>query len=474
MSTVMPKVSILNDEQKAVVHNYSLKILSSVGIRVDSTRARDIFERAIGKLSEDNRVRIPIELVNWALETVACRINIYDRNGHLAFTLGDVQGSETRFGIGVTNLYYQNPDTDKVVPFNRKYMEISTRLGEALSGYDVVSTIGIIRDLPTDVADLYSTLEMVANTVKPLIILVSNEKCFNSVLDLLEHLHGDFAEKPFFIPYFNPITPLVINEGTTDKMIIAIKKGLPIIYSNMGMSGASTPITPGGTLALMNAELLAGLVLSQLIKKGSSIILGSLPASFDMKAMRSVYTPITFLINIACAEMMAHYGIPHFGTSGSGTGWNADLTAAGSLWINHLTSCLCKVGLVPFVGGNFDSLVFSPTTVVYSDQVIRQSRQFVKGFRLDDEKVAIDEIASIGPGGNYLTSPQTLKLFQKLLFDDSIWPDLSLEQWQAKSNPQADELLKKHTCELIKGLQAPKDHDRLIKEGEAFIKKTVN
>lgn len=163
--------------------------------------------------------------------------------------------------------------------------------------------------------------------------------------------------------------------------------------------------------------------------------------------------------------MMAHYGIPHSGTSGSGTGWNADLTAAGPLWLNHLTSCLCKVGLVPFVGGNFDSLVFSPTTVVYSDKVIRQLRQFVKGFRLDDEKVAIEEIASIGPGGNYLTSTQTLKLFKKFLFDDSIWAALSLEQWQAKSMPQADELLKKHTCELIKDLQALKDHNMLIKEG---------
>lgn len=67
MSTVRPKVSILDDEQKSVVHNYSLKILSSVGISVDSAQARDIFKRAIGKLAEDNRVRIPIELVNWAL-----------------------------------------------------------------------------------------------------------------------------------------------------------------------------------------------------------------------------------------------------------------------------------------------------------------------------------------------------------------------------------------------------------------------
>ncbi|MCF8068663.1 MAG: trimethylamine methyltransferase family protein [Desulfobacterales bacterium] len=469
MNTVIPKITVLNSDQIAVVHDYSLKILSSTGIRVDSVRARKFFEDAIGKPSEDNRVRIPAELVAQALETAPHEISVYNRKKQHAFTLGDDQ---PRFGIGVTNLYYQDPATDQVEPFTRKHMEISTRLGEALHSYDVVSTIGIARDLPADVADFYGTLEMVANTVKPLVLLVSEEKCFAPVLDLLEHLHGDLAEKPFVVPYFNPITPLVINEGTVDKMIIAIKKGLPIIYSNYGMSGASTPITPTATLALMNAELLAGLVLSQLIKEGAPVILGSLPASFDMKTSGTVYTPTSLLVNIACAEMMDYYRIPHCGTSGSGAGWGPDLTAAGPLWINHLTSCLGKVGLAPFVGGNFDSLAFSPATVVYSDQIIRQSRQFAKEFELNEETIAMDEINSIGPGGDYLTAPLTLKLFRKAMAGNDIWPNLSLEKWQQEARPcRGDDFLRKRTMELIDGLQAPQDHDMLIERGEAFISK---
>jgi len=73
------------------------------------------------------------------------------------------------------------------------------------------------------------------------------------------------------------------------------------------MAGMSAPITPAGTMALLNAELLAGLTLSQLAREGTPIILGSLPAFFDMKEMTNFYDPHSLLLNLACAEMMAHY-----------------------------------------------------------------------------------------------------------------------------------------------------------------------
>ena len=118
----------------------------------------------------------------------------------------------------------------------------------------------------------------------------------------------------------------------------------------------------------MNAELLAGLALAQLARPGTPVILGSLPAYFDMRSMQDFYDPHSLLINLACAEMMAHYGLPHAGTSGSGIGWGADLAAAGLLWMNHLTSLLGRSGLAPFVGGNLGSKAFSPAMAVYSHE----------------------------------------------------------------------------------------------------------
>jgi trimethylamine--corrinoid protein Co-methyltransferase len=123
-NTAQPRLTVLNIEQIEQVHNHSLQILSSVGVRVDSDRAQQIFRQAIGpKMAADNRVRIPRELVEWALEATPAKIDIYDRTGALAFRLPD----RARFGIGVTSLYYQSPETDDVTPFTRKHMETMVR-----------------------------------------------------------------------------------------------------------------------------------------------------------------------------------------------------------------------------------------------------------------------------------------------------------------------------------------------------------
>jgi len=472
--TIRPRITVLNAEQIHRVHEASLRILSSVGVRVDSERARQVFVRAIGHTAGDDRVRIPRELVEWALQVAPQSVDVYDRLGNLAFRLGppgELDGDvQTRFGIGVTALYYQDPETDQVTPFTRKHMEMMVRLGDALSSYDTVSNAGIIQDVAPELSDLYAALEMAANTVKPLVLLVSDEERFSDVLDLLAHLHGDLATRPFVIPYFNPITPLVMNAGTADKMRVAIERGLPFMYSNYGMVGATTPITPAGTFALLNAELLAGLTLSQLYREGAPVILGSLPAFFDMKGMGSFYDPHSYLINLACAEMMAHYGLPHCGTSGSGMGWGADLIAGGHQWLNHLTSCLGKVGLAPFVGDNLDSKAFSPAIVVYADEIIAQACRLARGFALDDASLALDEIDQVGPGGGFLTSDLTLQRFRGAYYQSDIWPILTLEDWQARGQPRPVDLLRERTRGLLDKLSAPEDHAELIARGRAFIR----
>jgi len=471
---VLPRINVLTQEQIEYIHAQSLEILASVGFRVDSAPARKIFVKAGCKSNSDHIVKIPADLVSGALQSAPTFVDIYNRLGQHAFRLGGSPKSQTRFGVGVTNLFFQDPTTDMVEPFSRRHMATSTRLSNSMSDFDFVSTIGILQDISPQIADLFAALEMTANTVKPLVVLVSREQCFDAVLDLLEKLTGELATQPFVIPYFNPISPLILNEGTVDKMITAIERGLPFVFSNYGMSGATTPITPLGTIALLNAELLAGLLFSQLVKEGTPIILGSFPASLDMKDMVNRYTPQSMILNLACAEMMAFYELPHCGTSGSGNGWGADLFAGDLLWMNHLTSCLGKIGMAPFVGGNFYSKVFSPAIVVYANAVIRKARMIAQGISLTDGPDILAEIKSVGPGGSFLTAESTLKNCRKLPQDDLIWPHLSLEKWQSRGCPKAEEYLRKFTVYSMEQMAKPQDHDELIAKGERFIKELTS
>ncbi len=467
-TTVHPTLTVLTEEQIEQVHAFSLEILARVGLRVDSARALKIFTRAgAGLRVEGERVFIQPEKVEWAIKSAPATVKIHNRRGELAFKAG----KGTHYGVGCTNLFYQDPQTDEVTPFGRQHMALGTRLAHNLPAYELVSTIGILRDVPEGRDDLYAALEMAANTTKPLVILNSDEKQFAPSLNLLEKLSGNLAEKPFVIPYFNPVTPLILNRETGDKMITAIERGLPVIYSNYSMAGTTTPITAAGTLALLNAELLAGLVFSQLVKVGAPIILGSLPAFFDMKTMTDFYDPQTILINAACAEMMAFYRLPHAGTSGSGLGWGADLPSAGMHWLNHLTTSLGMTGLVPFVGGSLGSKAFSPTSVVYANDIILQARRFAAGFPLSEDAVRLDEIEAAGPGGNFLSAKSTRQNFRSAYYTSSLFPRISLEKWEEQGRPQAIQLLKNETLRHLSESKPPEDHDMIVALGEEFIRK---
>lgn len=471
-STIRPRFSLLREEQIEYVHSRSLEILSTTGLRIDSRLVMEVLRASDGVHVKTDlgsgtaRVVFEEDLVSWAIETAPAEVDIYDRRGELAFRLGK---NRTRFGVGVTNLHYQDPLTDEPTPFLRKHMGIATRLGHDLPNFDVVSTIGILQDLPPNTADLYAVLEMVANTTKPLILLTSDDASFEPTLDLLETLQPGMADSPFTVPYLNPVTPLVINESTGHKLITSIQRGLPVIYSNFSMAGASTPITAAGTLVLLNAELMAGLVVAQLTRPGTPVILGSLPAFFDMRTMQDFYDPHSMLLNVACAEMMAHYGLPHAGTSGSGIGWGVDLPAGGLFWINHLLSLLGKSGLAPFVGGTLHSKAFSPVLVVYSNDVIAQVLRLTDGFPLGDRELDLETIHERGPGANFLDSELTLSSFRGAYYDSKLTPRPSLEEWESRGQPRFEDLLRRHTVQLLADSGLLEDHDELIAKGEAFI-----
>jgi trimethylamine--corrinoid protein Co-methyltransferase len=469
---VRPRLQLLSTEQMNEVHQYSIRILEETGIKVESKEALSIFEKADGVRVKDGGVYLSGELINELIKLAPSSIEIFNKNGEVAFQLGLNQGNNTHFGIGVTNTWFQNIETNQVEPFTRKHMQHSTRLGDMLGNFDMVSTLGIPSDVSPDTSDLHSALDMYANTSKPLVLLISGGDKIHDVFDLLSFLHGDISGRPFCIPYVNPITPLVLNKSTTDKMMATIHHHLPLMYSNYSMYGGTSPISEGGSLALLNAELLAGLVFSQLVRAGSEIILGSLPAAFNMSNMGSHYTPTSYLLNLACAEMMNFYKLPHCGTSGSNNGRGADLVASGNLWLNHLTSCLGKVGCAPFVGGNFDSMAFSPATVVLSNQIIGEARKFAQGFSLDDEAVNLKEIDAVGPGGNYFTSEQTLASMHELNNRDALWSTMSLDTWEKQGRPSAEKELIETSKDLYtRAMILSGDAADLIIKGEEFIGK---
>lgn len=470
-NNVMPRLRMLTEDQMNEIHAQTTYLLENIGVRVDSTPALKMLEEKLGSSRVQGRsVKIPKEVVEWAIQSAPKQVEIFDRRGNPRFQIGGAE-DRTRFGIGVTALYYQQPEDDTPVLFERKHMRDMVRLGNKLPQYDMVSTVGIVRDVPEHLTDVYGSLEHFVNGTKPMVLLVSDEHKFEDVMRMFELMHDrELGDKPFIIPYFNPVSPLVMNEGTVDKMIAAIQRGLPVIISNYSMSGATTPITPAGTIVVLLAELLAGLVIGQMVKEGAPMFLGMLPVYFDMKTLMNFYDPQSILVSLACAEMMAFYDLPHCGTSGSGTGWGMDLLAAETYWMNTLMFSLTKGGLAPFVGDTLGSKAISPLTFIYCNEILEQAQRFASGFQLDSASIGMSEIEKVGPGKSFISAPTTLKKYRNGYYVNPIFPRWSMEKWMEAGQPHVQKVLREYAMEYMKDMPIPEDHDELLAKGEAFIK----
>ncbi|MDX2415041.1 MAG: trimethylamine methyltransferase family protein, partial [Bacteroidales bacterium] len=249
--TFSPQINVLNQDHISDIHSKSLHILEKAGIRVDCEDALEIFKRSTYVKTEGKLVYIMPELVEKSIASAPSSIKIYNKQGEEAFVIGNTGSSKARFGVGVTNSNFQDPVTGKIVQFRREHTRYATKLGDMLESYDMISTPGVPMDVPPQKLDLFNLADMYANTDKPLVILLLADGIMAKAMEFIKLIHGDPGSRPFIMPYVNPVTPLILNKSTTDKMKVSIENGLPLIFSNYGMSGGTSPIDGAGTLTLL-------------------------------------------------------------------------------------------------------------------------------------------------------------------------------------------------------------------------------
>jgi trimethylamine--corrinoid protein Co-methyltransferase len=468
MSKVQPRIQFLSEEQKKLFYEKALWVLETVGVKVECPEMVRKFADQPGVRCEGHVVKLPGKLVEQALETAPRQVDVYNRRAEQAFSLWPDFNHHTRFSIGSPTLNYQHPETREVEEWKRCHTGLIAGLANSLGSFDAIATPGTIHDYSPKQADYYSTLELLANTDKPIILLVSKDNAFSGVLNFIEHLFHQLREKPFVIPYVNNISPLVLNKGTTDKMKTAYSYSLPVIFNNYVMAGASTPITPAGCMTLAIAELLMGITCSQLIQPGAKIIAGSLSNSFNMSTMNAFYSPSSLVVSHSVAEMMDYFAIPHSGTSGNSLGWEGDLIEAGIKWLNYLPSIMGKVGLCPFAGPVFQATTLSATGIVLASEVIREARKYAQGFEIDDN-LLLDEIQEVGHGGSYLGTQSTFEQFRDYQPESSIWPSLTLESWKNSGMPTTTSILRENTLHLLNHPVLPEDCKEILEKGEEYI-----
>lgn len=427
--TNAPSFRLLDDDKVRALHEGALTVLAEVGLHVVHDEARRMLLDAGGTCEDELLVKVPRAMVEDALASAPSSFTLYDRNGEEALHLG---AGHTYFGSGVTNLAFIDIDEAEPHDFTLDDIGRVAFLADALDSIDFVSTPGVIKpkgDQRIELVEQQSFLQMITNTTMPLVVLTPDAYQMEDIFEMAALVAGGddaLAAKPFLLPYLNTVTPLLVNPETVDKLFLAADRGIPACVQAAPPVGANVPVTIAGGIVVGAAETLMGLVLSQLRRPGTPFVSGITPFVMDMRsANTATTTPEIVHMVIAMGELTRSWGLPSVGTSACSDSKTPDEQVAFEIPYYTQAVVLGGMDLCFNVGRMECGLLHSPIALVYADEAVRMHERFQQGLEVNDETLALDVIAEVGPSGFFLGHQHTLDHFRQM------W-DPHLSSWEPR------------------------------------------
>ena len=284
-------LDVLSDAEVQRVHQAALSLLDDPGVFSESDLFLDIFQKGGAEVDRDSRlIRVPSELVNASLASAPSSFVLYGRHDPGMDLL--IEPGRVYYGMGGTSEpLFWDYDLRRSRKPGKADMRASTRVGHALPNIDFVQTLCMSADMPTEAILFHDFDAIFRNTTKPTVINVLERPFTVHLLEMTAAVSGGedgLRQQPSVMGIVTPISPLkiaVMNEGIVD----AVEAGVPILVSPGPMMGATGPATVAGTLALTTAEVLFGLVLTQLIRPGAPVVLKPDTNVFDMRTGQCTY-----------------------------------------------------------------------------------------------------------------------------------------------------------------------------------------
>jgi trimethylamine--corrinoid protein Co-methyltransferase len=194
-------------------------------------------------------------------------------------------------------------------------------------------------------------------------------------------------------------------------------------------------VTLAGTLALMTAELLSGLVLTQLVNPGVPVRLMGYAGTSDMRTGEFTFaSPEKTLMAAALAQMLRYYGVPQ-GVHGSTTRTNVlDAQAGYETGILNLFSALSGSDVViECTSASLENTAASvPEQAIISNEICSFINRILRGIEVNPDTLAVDVIREIGPGGEYLTHNHTMEYFRSEQWDAKLGNRMTRDHWEEK------------------------------------------
>jgi trimethylamine--corrinoid protein Co-methyltransferase len=429
----------LGQEQVETIHQAALEVLDQTGIGFEPGLEEEIriLTEAGARLDADrSRLMLPPDLVRQQVAKAPERVMLFSRDGRNDLDLFDHQ---VHLGTGGASVKILDLESGQARATTLQDLRELGRLVDSLDNIHFFLRPCIPTDIPQSNYDLNVFYTCFKATAKHVMAGVNDVQGLHSVLDLASTLADDRAslrDKPFFslITSFI-ISPLKLSTQPVQIMLEAVRQGVPVALSGAPMAGSTSPLTMAGTLVQAHAEQLAGITLCQLINPGAPVLYGAIPSRADLMTMNYCGGAVECgMMNAAIHQLANHVRIPNYNSSGLSDAKIPDAQAGWEKGMTTLLTAMAGSNFIHHAAGMLESMLgVAYEQYVIDDEIIGQTCRVLRGIEVDQERLALEVIDQIGPGGEFMTSDHTFEhMYSEYYLGNGISDRSDRATWEAR------------------------------------------
>lgn len=307
-------LNILSEDELNEIHLGTLEVLSETGVFVEDEEAMDRFEKGGARVDRDTRiVKIPPHVVEDAIRSAPPKVVLYGRDPKHDIVLEKGRVHFTNFSEGVKlNDPYTGENREPV----KQDLIDSARVIDYLDEIDFCEKALGAHDVNPETAPLHNAEAYLTNTTKHCAFGPGNGAYLRKIIKMGQAIAGgikEFKNRPLVSFTTCPVSPLKLISDCCEIIMEAAKNNVVCNILSMAMAGGTSPVTLAGTLVNHNAEVLSGITLAQLTRRGAPVIYGSSTTAMDLKlASASVGTPECTILSGAVVKLARHYWLPSY------------------------------------------------------------------------------------------------------------------------------------------------------------------
>ena len=353
------------------------------------------------------------------------------------------------------------------------------RLGDALDCVGAVNSPLICGDFDPRVETIESARLLLLNTKKPGWVGTSAGREVKHLAELAALATGAAHERlrtqpPIFVAAYCTTSPLKLDTRSCDVLEQALKYGFPVNFAPMPILGATTPMTPAGSVVVAAAEILGCMTATTLIDPEVYYFSTSISAEMDMRTTQVCFaTPAAILTDVALHQLFRFkYGLVHNVEPAYVEAKTPGLQAAAMKVYRHMA--FGSTASLPLAIGVLDSAaVFSPTQAMIDLEMNEAIDKFYRGMEVTDETMCLDLIHEFEfcTGRSYLEAEHTARHFRRVgwnprLFDRAYCDHTApVVLGDAATLDKADRAWR----DLVAKQQAPEHEPAFIRELERIV-----